>query len=100
MRSASRPLDCAMPTVHFTSHLQQFMDCPVVEVAGNTVRIVLDRVFALNPKLRSYILDDQSGLRQHVNIFLDGQLIVDRTGLGDPVCESSEIYVLQALSGG
>ena len=51
-----------MPIVYFTSHLQHFIDCPALEIAGDNVRTVLDKVFALNPKLRSYVLDDQAPL--------------------------------------
>jgi hypothetical protein len=53
-----------------------------------------------NSQARSYVLDDQSGLRKHMTIFLDGRMIRDRARLGDTVTETSTIYVLQALSGG
>jgi hypothetical protein len=46
------------------------------------------------------VLDDQGRLRQHVNIFIDGVMIKDRTSLSDPFRENSEIYIMQALSGG
>ena len=46
------------------------------------------------------MLDDQSALRRHITIFVDGQIIRDRAHLADPVHESSRIYVFQALSGG
>jgi hypothetical protein len=64
------------------------------------VREVLDNVFSENPQVRSYVLDDQSGLRKHMTIFVDGKKIYDRAKLSDPVAESSTIHVLQALSGG
>ena len=89
-----------MPTVHFTSHLQHFLDCPAVEVAGDTVRVALEKVFSQNPRMRSYVLDDQGEIRRHVNVFVGGALILDRVGLSDALGESSEIFVMQALSGG
>jgi sulfur-carrier protein len=46
------------------------------------------------------VLDDQSALRRHMTIFVDGRMIRDRAHLADPVHESSRIYVFQALSGG
>jgi sulfur-carrier protein len=46
------------------------------------------------------VLDDQSALRKHMIIFVDGELIRDRAGLTDAVAESGTIYVFQALSGG
>jgi hypothetical protein len=84
----------------FTSHLQRQIDCPAQDVDGATLRESLEEVFARNPKLRSYILDDQQGVRKHVMIFLDGEPIDDRIHLTDPVSDTSEIYVMQALSGG
>ncbi|MEW5978893.1 MAG: MoaD/ThiS family protein [Acidobacteriota bacterium] len=89
-----------MPKVQFTSHLQRFLDCPPAEVRGATVLQVLEDVFSFNPRLRGYLLDDQGHLRQHVVIFVDGEPIVDRARLSDSVGVSSEIYVMQALSGG
>lgn len=89
-----------MPQVFFTSHLQRFLDCPAKEVSGDTVHAVLSAVFADAPRLRGYLLDDQGRLRQHVTVFVDGRMIRDRGGLSDSVAPDSEIYVMQALSGG
>jgi len=89
-----------MPKVLFTRHLQRFVDCPPSEVAGNTVRSALETVFAQNPRLRGYVLDDQDRLRQHVVIFVNGEAVHDREKLSDAVEESSEVFVMQALSGG
>jgi len=90
----------AMPRVVFTRHLQQHINAPPALVTGQTVRQVLDEVFRGNPQARGYILDEQGMLRKHVAVFVDGQMIADRVGLSDRVGESSEVYVLQALSGG
>jgi hypothetical protein len=46
------------------------------------------------------VLDDQSALRRHMTIFVDGQMIRDRARLADAVGERSTIHVFQALSGG
>jgi hypothetical protein len=72
----------------------------VAWVKGATVREALDAVFADDPLLRGYVLDEQGRLRRHVNVFVNSSMIVDRMGLGDPVGRDDEIYVLQALSGG
>ena len=69
-------------------------------VSGDTVRAVLDGVFATQPRLRSYILDDQDRVRRHVAIYVNGDRIADRDRLSDPVTESDEVFVFQALSGG
>jgi molybdopterin converting factor small subunit len=89
-----------MPTVTFTQHLAKFTEVPEFTVEGNTVRSVLDEVFLKNPALRGYILEDDGSLRRHVAVFVDNRPITDRQGLSDAVAPASEIYVLQALSGG
>lgn len=89
-----------MATVVFTPNLRRHVECPTEEVAGSTVRAVLDAVFVHNPRLRTYVLDDQGALRHHMGVFVDGEQIVDRERLSDAVRPTSEIYVMQALSGG
>ena len=89
-----------MPRVVFTSHLKRRVDCPEREVDGATVREALDAVFADNQQLQGYVIDDQRRLRKHVVIFVDGKIIHNRDDLRDPVTATSEIYVMQALSGG
>ena len=89
-----------MATVVFTPNLRRHVECPTEEVAGATVRAVLDAVFAHNPRLRTYVLDDQGALRHHMSVFVDGDQIADREHLSDPVRPASEVYVMQALSGG
>jgi hypothetical protein len=64
------------------------------------VGVVLDEAFRRNPSLRGYILDERGAVRHHVAIFVDGQLLRDRVKLSDAVSPDSEIYVMQALSGG
>jgi molybdopterin synthase sulfur carrier subunit len=89
-----------MADVAFTPNLQRHVECPRREVAGSTVREVLDSVFADNPRLRGYVVDERGALRKHMIVFIDGRQIVDRERLSDPVEPRSEIYVMQALSGG
>ena len=89
-----------MPKVVFTPNLTRHIECPPVIADADTVRAALDQVFAGNPKLQSYILDDQGAVRHHVAIFVDGSMISDREQLTDTVGDASEIYVMQALSGG
>lgn len=89
-----------MPRVTFTPHLERFLDTTPLAVSGETVATALADVFAANPRLRSYLLDDHGHLRRHVNIFVDGKPVEDRAGLSDAVPPTAEIFILQALSGG
>lgn len=89
-----------MATVSFTPQLERFLPAPTVEAAGATLRDVLSAVFTEHPALKGYVLDDQGAVRQHVAIFIDGGLAVDRVTLTDAIKPNSEIYILQALTGG
>lgn len=89
-----------MPTVSFTPNIQRHVNCPSLEVAGETVRQVLDAVFQANPRARAYVLDDQGAVRQHMVVFVDGKQVRDRQTLSDSVAQNAEVYVAQALSGG
>ena len=89
-----------MATVAFTPNLQRHVECPTETVDGTTVRAVLDAVFAKNPKLRGYVLDDQGALRRHVALYVNGEPVHDRVRMTDPVGIHDEIYIFQALSGG
>jgi len=89
-----------MPHVVFTPALQRHVACPPADVEGGTVREALERVFGENPRARAYVLDEQGALRKHMVVFVDGEAILDRSGLSDGVEADSQIYVMQALSGG
>lgn len=89
-----------MPTVRFTENIQRHVECPTREVAGAHVREVLDAYFANNMRARSYVLDDQGRLREHMSIFINGEQLRDRARLTDPVPADGILDVIQALSGG
>jgi sulfur-carrier protein len=89
-----------MVQVHFTSNLRRHVDSPAVECQGSTVREILNEVFRLNSRLETYVLDDQRAVRKHMRILVDGVAVRDLTGLTDVVSPNSEVWVMQALSGG
>jgi sulfur-carrier protein len=89
-----------MPQISFTKNLQRHVACPPCAVVGTTVRESLEAAFALYPQARGYVLDEHGALRFHMAVYVDGVPITDRQGLSDPVPETGEIFIMQALSGG
>ena len=73
-----------MTKVVFTSNIQRHVACPELEAAGRTCGRSLENVFTVNPLARRYVLDDQSALRKHMIVFVDGQTIRDRAGSPTP----------------
>jgi molybdopterin converting factor small subunit len=86
--------------VSFTSNLRRHVECPAEDADGATVREVLDSYFERHPAVRSYVLDEQGGVRRHVAVFVGGTSLDDVTGQSDPVDADTEVVVMQALSGG
>ena len=89
-----------MATVRFTRNIQRHVECPTREIPGTTLRAVLDDYFRENERARGYVLDEQGRIRQHMVVFIDGELVHDRDCLSDSVQPNSLIDVIQALSGG
>jgi sulfur-carrier protein len=90
-----------MPHVTFTRHLARFFPTLVDgEVAGSTVREVLDELERRYPGFSHYIVDETGRLRRHVNVFVGEEPICDRESLADKVAPGDKVFILQALSGG
>ena len=89
-----------MATVHFTRWLEGIAPGKALEIEGDTVGDVLHRLFADNAQARNYVLDEQGRLRRHVCVFLDGTRLPHDNALAATTQPCSEIYVMQALSGG
>ena len=89
-----------MAKLVFTQQLSRFTEAPSVDTPAGNLREALEAAFALNPRLRAYVLDEQGHLRFHVVIYIDGQRVRDHVRLDDVLRPDSTVHVLQALSGG
>jgi hypothetical protein len=89
-----------MAQVHFTAWLRTIAPDGPREAAGATVGAALQALFAAEPHVRGYVLDEQGRLRKHVCIFADGKRLPHAAALTHAVGPNSKIYVMQALSGG
>ena len=86
--------------MNFAKAFRRHVDCPDSTVEGTTVRQALNAYFADHPAVRSYVLDEASALRRHIAVFVNDRQLIDRRELSDPLTETDEIHVFQALSGG
>ena len=90
-----------MATVNFTQALKRFYpELNTVEIEATDVNDVIKSIETKFPGIENYLIDDQRVLRKHVNVFVDGALIKDREQLTDTLTSDSEVYIMQALSGG
>lgn len=84
---------------------------PLRELAGNRGEVRVDGAAASVsdalsllwrecPSFRDRVITERGEVRQHLNIFVDGESIRFADGLATAVREGSEIVILPALSGG
>ena len=89
-----------MAQLYFTQQLRRFVEAPVVHTSATTLRGALEQAFVQAPQLQGYVLDDQTHLRKHLVVFIDGRRVRDYEKLDDALRPNSEVHVLQALTGG
>jgi molybdopterin converting factor small subunit len=90
-----------MATVNFTYALKRFFPgLSPQQVEGVSVKEIIAVLEQRFPGMRGYILDDQGRVREHVNIFINGELIRDRTHQAEHIESDDEVFIMQALSGG
>jgi molybdopterin converting factor small subunit len=66
------------------------------EVEATTVAEAIDRLDALTPGLRNRLVEAGPALREHINVFVDG----DQADLATRLNQGSTIHVIPAVSGG
>ncbi len=71
-------------------------DRPDHSVPGGTVGELLRELERAQPAVRGWILDERGLIRQHINVFVNGEYGRDET----PVGADDRIDVLPAISGG
>lgn len=75
---------------------------PEVSIDGGcgTVREALGALAGRYAGVVDRVMDERGQVRQHVNVFVDGDNIRFLDGLGTPVGEGSTITIVPAVSGG
>jgi len=93
----------AVAVLEWTSHLKTLF--PVLgngplSLQAETVSQVISELERRAPGIAFYVCDELGRLRRHVNIFVDGEMIVDRQRLSDRLGDETRVFIVQALSGG
>ena len=89
-----------MVTVEFASSLRRHVDCPTQQVQLGTLREVIEAALLAAPSLGHYVFDDQRAVRKHVAVFINKQMLQDRSDLGQRLAGGDRVLVVQALTGG
>jgi sulfur-carrier protein len=67
-----------------------------LDLQGSTVREVLRALEQEHPAITGWILDERTTIRQHINVFVNGERGREDTAL----TPGDRIYVLPSISGG
>lgn len=96
-----------MPRIVLAPALTRWLAAPpatpgeiALDVAADRLDAALAELFAAHPGLRGYVLDERGAIRHHVAIFVDGDAVRDKPRPTQSLRADSEVYVMQALSGG
>lgn len=90
-----------MIEIEFTSQLVKQVDCPALHsTQGDTVRSALETLFDQFPGLREQVLSSEGSVLPHLAIFVNGEMINSDSGLDAVLRDGSDVFVMQAVSGG
>ena len=88
-------------TIEIPRFLQQYSGgSACIAVHSTTVRAALDEVKNEFPSLYQCICDETNGLRRHINIFVNNDVLRERIKLERKVKSGDVISIFQAVSGG
>ena len=89
-----------MITVEFAASLRRHVECPPQQVAARDLRGALEAALAAAPALAPYVFDDQHNVRKHVAVFINQEMLRERTRLDQTLQDGDRVLVIQALTGG
>jgi molybdopterin synthase sulfur carrier subunit len=90
-------------TIHIPGPLRDFsQQRGEVQLPGSPATLLeaLQLLFAAHPGLRDRILNEDSQLRQHINIFVGNESIRYTGGLATHLPATATISIIPAISGG
>ena len=88
-----------MVKVSLTANLQKYFPKRDFEIDAKTVLELLKKMDETRAQFSHYVLEDDSRVRKHVNIFIDGDLL-DKNDTKAALKNGSHVHIMQALSGG
>jgi sulfur-carrier protein len=71
-----------------------------IDGSARSLNEALSLLWAEAPAVRDRVITERGDVREHINIFVDGESIRDSAGLHTAVRDGAEIVILPAVSGG
>ena len=79
------------------SALRSYTERGETEAGGTTLAALLVDLDRQYPGIRFRMIDEQDRIRRHIRVFVNG---VQARDLTQPLAETDEVIIVQALSGG
>lgn len=90
-----------MITVHLPANLaDEFQAESVVTVAVRTCAEMLESLNRQYSGMASWLAEPDGRFREHLSVFVSGRRLAPRAHVSAPLPDGSEIWILQAISGG
>jgi molybdopterin converting factor small subunit len=87
-------------TVHVPGYLCDFTggrSSVPLEATPATVGEALLALAAVHPGVRDRVINEQGQVRPHVNVFVGRESILQTGGLGTPIGDGAELYILPTV---
>ncbi len=88
--------DAAMAEVKLRAPLSELCGGRTFELPGTTVAEVLLELERRHPAVSGWVLDERGRLREHINVFVNGDPGREESGVGP----GDRVHVLPAITGG
>jgi molybdopterin synthase sulfur carrier subunit len=85
--------------VRLFANFREFTKTGELKIEGNTVRDVLEIICSKYPGLENILFKD-GNLQPYVNIFLNGENILESGGLDSSLKQGDEVAIFPPVSGG
>jgi len=90
-----------MAEIKFTSALNRFFpDLKPITLQADNVEELFRQLNTVYPGVNHYILNDLGEIREHVNLYIDNELVIDLKAEKPKLNHDSQVHIVQALSGG
>ena len=90
-----------MPTVRFPAVMKYYVNNQVeFFVSASTVQELVERVIEQYPSIKFHLLDADSNLRRHFNVFINGTHIRDLNGMETLLNEADKVILMASAAGG
>lgn len=71
-----------------------------VELVGNTVSEIIDKLGTAHPGIKERLYDEQGEVRRFINIYVNEEDIRFLTGKDTPLKDGDEVSIIPAIAGG